>query len=189
MFVYFFHRSDQVDKGIYSLVVRATDAGNPPLYSDVKVTVTVGSTGNQKPIFGEENYQVTIKENTPQGTSILNVNANDPDGPDTLIRYAFDAGAKDNFVINEITGEIKVSQDAILDIQENGDRYEIQLQAIDRGTQGHFAQTAQTTVTIFIEDVNDKKPKFERETYTMYVSESTGLGKNNDFLMYTQTSI
>ena len=70
-------RSDQVDKGIYSLVVRATDAGNPPLYSDVKVTVTVGSTGNQKPIFGEENYQVTIKENTPQGTSILNVNANE----------------------------------------------------------------------------------------------------------------
>ena len=52
MFVYFFHRSDQVDKGIYSLVVRATDAGNPPLYSDVKVTVTVGSTGNQKPISG-----------------------------------------------------------------------------------------------------------------------------------------
>ena len=51
---------------------------------------------------------------------------------------------------------------------------------IDRGTQGHFAQTAQTTVTIFIEDVNDKKPKFERETYTMYVSESTGLG--NDYL-------
>ena len=49
------------------MVVRATDAGNPPLYSDVKVTVTVGSTGNQKPIFGEENYQITIKENTPQG--------------------------------------------------------------------------------------------------------------------------
>merc|ERR1712223_2021754 len=98
----------------------------------------------------------------------------------------FDAGAKDNFVINEITGEIKVSQDAILDIQENGDRYEIQLQAIDRGTQGHFAQTAQTTVTIFIEDVNDKKPKFERETYTMYVSESTGLGNNNsdDFYVF-----
>ena len=67
----FFDRSDQVDKGIYSLVVRATDAGNPPLYSDVKVTVTVGSTGNQKPIFGEENYQITIKENTPQGIRII----------------------------------------------------------------------------------------------------------------------
>ena len=53
-------------------------------------------------------------------------------------------------MINEITGEIKVSQDAILDIQENGDIYEIQLQAIDRGTQGHFAQTAQTTGQLFV---------------------------------------
>ena len=50
-------RSDQVEKGLYSLVVRATDAGTPPLHSDVKVTVTAGSTGNQKPVFGQQNYQ------------------------------------------------------------------------------------------------------------------------------------
>ena len=94
-------RSDQVENGIYSLVVRATDAGTPPLHSDVKVTVTVGSTGNIKPVFDEESYQITVLENTEPGSFVTKVSAKDPDGPDNQIRYAFDAGAKDNFIIDE----------------------------------------------------------------------------------------
>ena len=145
------------------------------MHSDVKVTVTVGSTGNIKPVFGEEAYQITVLENTEPGSFVTKVSAKDPDGPDNQIRYAFDAGAKDNFVIDEFTGDIRVSKDAVLDIQENGDLYEIQLQAIDSGKP--FGQTAQTTVTIFIEDVNDKPPKFDQEAYTIYVLESTGKGQ------------
>lgn len=32
-------------------------------------------------------------------------------------------------------------------------------------------------VTINVEDVNDKSPKFEKETYTLYVSESVPVGE------------
>ena len=41
--------------------MRATDAGTPPLHSDVKVTVTAGSTGNQKPVFGQDQYSAKGK--------------------------------------------------------------------------------------------------------------------------------
>jgi hypothetical protein len=38
-----------------------------------------------------------------------------------------DAGAKDNFIINETTGLITVAQDSSLDIQQNGDNYQIKV--------------------------------------------------------------
>ena len=42
-------------------------------------------------------------------------------------RFWLDAGAKDNFVINETTGLITVAQDSVLDIQQNGDTYQIKV--------------------------------------------------------------
>jgi hypothetical protein len=36
-----------------------------------------------------------------------------------------DAGAKDNFVIDETSGLISVAPDSVLDIQQNGDTYQI----------------------------------------------------------------
>ncbi len=168
-------RSDQVEGGIYSLVVRATDAGTPPLHSDVKVTVIVGSNANQKPIFSEKFYEATIMETVALGSSVLRVQARDPDGPDNLIRYQLDSGAKDNFVIDRASGAIRVASDAVLDIQENGDLYNIKVQAVDSGKP--FGQTAETTVTVSIKDVNNKKPKFEKEAYTMYVLESISVGE------------
>ncbi len=168
-------RSDQVQGGIYSLVVRATDAGSPPLHSDVKVTVTVGSNGNQKPKFVQDAYQVTVREDTSRGSFVLKVSAEDPDGPDDLIRYSLDIGAKDNFVINKRTGAISVSRDAVLDIQENGEIYLITVQALDSGKP--FGQTGTTTVQVIVQDVNDKTPKFEKDAYTMYVLESISVGE------------
>ena len=40
-----------------------------------------------------------------------------------------------------------------------------------------FPRTGDTTVTINVEDVNDKRPRFEKETNTMYVSESLPVGE------------
>ena len=168
-------RSDQVENGLYSLVVRVTDAGTPPLHTDVKVTVTVGSIGNQKPVFGQQEYQTNVQEDAKPGSFVLKVSADDPDGPNDLLKYYLDIGAKDNFVIDERSGDIRVSRDAVLDIQDNGDIYEIQVQAVDSGKP--FGRTAEATILIQINDVNDKPPKFEKEDYTMYVSESAPVGQ------------
>ena len=70
-----------------------------------------------------------MKENTDPGTFVLQVSATDPDGPDNLIKYSLDIGAKDNFVIDERSGIVTVSKDAVLDIQENGELYTIQVRS------------------------------------------------------------
>lgn len=139
------------------------------------MTVVVGSTSNQRPIFYKKSYEATVLEDTKPGSTVIKVQARDPDGPDNLLRYALDSGAKDNFVIDTRTGEIRVALDATLDIQENGDLYEIQVQAVDSGKP--FGQTAEAKVSVFIQDVNDKPPKFEKKAYTMYVLESVSIGE------------
>ncbi len=55
-----------------------------------------------------------------------------------------DAGAKDNFIINETTGLITVAQDSSLDIQQNGDNYQIKVRL--GGTQKY----AQDLLTIIL---------------------------------------
>ena len=40
-------------------------------------------------------------------------------------RYSIYSGSKDNFVINAVTGEVSVAEEANLDIEANGDLYEV----------------------------------------------------------------
>ena len=43
----------------------------------------------------------------------------------SYFRYSIYSGSKDNFVINAVTGEVSVAEEANLDIEANGDLYEV----------------------------------------------------------------
>ncbi|XP_076753802.1 cadherin 74A [Xylocopa sonorina] len=177
-------RSDDTERGIYELVIRATDAGTPPLYSEAKLSVRVGVPGNQKPIFrgnyksnlpGPSTYRARLLENASPGTEVIRVVANDPDGRDSLLQYHIASGAKDNFVIDSSSGVITVSPDARLDLETGGEKYEVIVYAIDSGTP--VRETATTTVTVNMVDVNNKPPVFNESTYLVYVSERAAIGE------------
>ncbi|XP_058795727.1 cadherin EGF LAG seven-pass G-type receptor 3 [Phymastichus coffea] len=177
-------RSGDTERGVYELTTRATDYGSPPRYSEAKVYIRVGVPGNQKPIFrgnfkstlpGPSAYRARILENAASGTEVIRVMANDPDGRDNLLQYQIRSGAKDNFVINPNSGIITVSPDARLDLEKGGDKYEVVIYAIDSGTP--IKETATTTVTVTIVDVNNKSPVFPNSTYTVYVSERASIGE------------
>lgn len=92
-------------RGQYELTVRATDAGRPPLHSESHVTVRVGVPGNQRPVFRNlaglnSNYNAAVRENVPPQTEVVQVQASDPDGQDSLITYSMAGGANDNFNID-----------------------------------------------------------------------------------------
>ena len=82
-------------------------------------------------------------------------------------RFSIYSGSKDNFVLDSTTGVLSVSEDAVLDINENGEVYEIDLHVTDQGEP--FKQTGTAKLTIKVEDVNNKPPKFMKESYTEYV--------------------
>ncbi|XP_034950821.1 cadherin EGF LAG seven-pass G-type receptor 1 isoform X2 [Chelonus insularis] len=175
-------KSGDTERGLYELEIRATDHGYPPLYSEIKVFIRVGVPGNQRPIFrgnykggspGPNNYRARLLENASSGTEVIKVMANDPDGRDSLIQYYIASGAKDNFVIDSVSGIITVSPDARLDLETGGEQYNVVVYAVDSGTP--VRETATTTVTVSILDVNNKPPKFNNLTYLVYVSERAAL--------------
>ncbi|XP_075970125.1 cadherin 74A [Anticarsia gemmatalis] len=187
-------------RGQYELVVRATDYGIPPLHNETRVYIRVGVPGNQRPTFkgnyhhykytisqhspettddftfdlNPMNYKASLREDAKPGQNVTMVKANDPDGLDDLLTYHIVSGSRDNFVINEKTGLITVSNDANLDRDMNPDRYEILVSAVDSGMP--IPETATTTVFVTIQDVNDKPPKFNMTESTTYISEKTKIG-------------
>lgn len=177
-------KSGDTEGGIYELIVRATDHGHPPAYTEIPVIIRVGVPGNQKPIFrgsykadssGPSFYKAKVPENAEPGTEITRVMANDPDGSDSLLQYQIASGAKDNFVIDSSTGVISVSPDAQLDLESSGNEYKIIVHAVDSGLP--IRETATTTVVVTIVDVNNKPPEFKNSTYIAYVSEKAAIGK------------
>ncbi|XP_076643103.1 cadherin 74A [Halictus rubicundus] len=177
-------RSGDTERGIYELAIRATDAGRPALFTEAELLVRVGVPGNQKPIFrgnyksnlpGPNSYRARLLENASTGTEVIRVVANDPDGRDNLLQYHIASGAKDNFVINSSSGVITVSPDARLDLETGGEKYEVIVYAVDSGTP--VRETATTTVTVNMVDVNNKPPTFNESTYLVYVSERAGIGE------------
>ncbi|KAL6429278.1 hypothetical protein ACFW04_008175 [Cataglyphis niger] len=176
-------RSGDTERGIYELIIQATDVGAPPLHSEAKLFVRVGVPGNQKPIFrgnyksnlpGPSTYRARLLENASPGTEVIRVVANDPDGRDNLLQYYIASGSKDNFVIDSSSGIITVSPDARLDLEAGGEKYEVIVYAVDSGTP--VKETATTTVTVNIIDVNNKPPTFNESTYLVYVSERASIG-------------
>ncbi|KAK8401064.1 hypothetical protein O3P69_002684 [Scylla paramamosain] len=158
----------------YTLTVRATDAGEPPRYSDVRIFITVGRDTNRPPRFRQRTYKTELPEDVQPGTLLLQVSATDPDGPDDGITFLLTAGARDNFIINSTTGEIKVAQGASLD-RDISPQFDVVVAAVDSGAQTR--QTSTTTLTVSLQDVNNKPPKFSQDSYVQYVSERLPAGE------------
>lgn len=68
--------------------VIAYDSGVPQLTATAKVTVTVINVNDQDPRFEREQYNASIKENSPPGTRVIVVKATDDDeGPFGDVSY------------------------------------------------------------------------------------------------------
>lgn len=168
--------SSHTSRGQYEVVVRAADAGTPPLYADANVSIRVGVPGNQRPVFRNVTYAAAIPENARRGSEILRVRATDPDGPDRLVEYSMVDG-DDNFRVDRTTGAVSVSERAVLDLDVTGkSHYRLVVAATDGGQP--VRETAHADVLVNVTDVNDKPPKFDAGvTYIAHVPETARVGQ------------
>ncbi|XP_055941511.1 cadherin-23-like [Argiope bruennichi] len=168
------HSETPAGIGLLNIIIRATDHGEPPLSSTAKLVLKVKKENDGAPEFSNLPYRVSVKENAKGGTSVLRIVATDPDGPDSDISYFIHNGAKDNFVLDQKSGLIAVASGADLDRDVYGLDYSIIVHAVDAGNP--VQQTATATVSISVEDVNNKPPKFSEDSYVKYISESANIG-------------
>lgn len=64
----------------------------------------------------QSEYEATVKENSPKGTFVVKVKAVDGDLDEFgRIKYDFKGDYVNDFIIDEVTGDIKVANSATLD--------------------------------------------------------------------------
>ncbi|XP_034086588.1 protocadherin beta-14-like [Gymnodraco acuticeps] len=158
-----------------SLMLTALDGGKPPKSGTMNILVNVLDVNDNAPVFSKDLNSVMLEENTPIGTTILQVNATDLDeGLNGEIVYSFSNSVNRKFFklfeINQSTGEIIVKG---LINYEDKDRYEIEVQATDKGP---APLATQKSVVIKIVDVNDNAPEIEVTSFSNSIPEDSRPG-------------
>ena len=162
---------DREEQEVYKLRVIATDRGNPPLSSSVKLTITVDDENDNDPKFEKEPYSVRIPENIATGKSILTVRANDIDKSDNgKVSYRITEGDESDFEIDYL-GIIKTKVSFDFEKKKN---FKLVVEAFDYGTP---ERKTKVDVFINISDINDNAPSIESPMKIDPINESTSVGK------------
>ncbi|XP_053179330.1 protocadherin gamma-C5-like isoform X2 [Scomber japonicus] len=150
----------------YTVVIKATDAGSPPLSSQTTFVVKIADVNDNAPIFSQPSYSVDIPENNAPSTPITTVLATDPDlGDNARITYSILPGMVQGspissyVYINPESGHIYSMRS--LD-HEQLNAFRIEVQARDAGVP---VLTTNITVHVFVVDTNDNAPVIVHPAY------------------------
>ncbi|XP_074505027.1 protocadherin alpha-8-like [Sebastes fasciatus] len=166
---------DREAAGIKSLVLTALDGGKPPKSGTMTIVVNVLDVNDNTPNFSQDVYSVTLSENAPVGTTVIQVNATDLDeGQNGEVYYSFGSSVSNKlftiFDINPSTGDITVK--GLIDYEQK-DKYEIEIEASDKGL---VPLTTEKSVIIKIIDVNDNAPEIEVTSFSSSIPEDSRPG-------------
>ncbi|XP_070819428.1 protocadherin alpha-3-like [Chaetodon trifascialis] len=166
---------DRETAGKHKLRLTAADGGKPAKSGAIEIIVDVLDVNDNSPVFTQELYSATLKENVPVGTVVIQVNATDLDqGANSEVIYSFgkevDSKLMDVFSIDANTGEIKVIGQIDFEKSKN---YEIDIQASDKGP---VPLTTDKSVTITVIDVNDNAPEIEVTSFSSSIKEDSKIG-------------
>ncbi|XP_072251874.1 protocadherin alpha-7-like isoform X19 [Leuresthes tenuis] len=163
---------DRESAKTHKLLLTAFDGGKPPRSGNMTIIVNVSDVNDNPPVFNQESYTAQVRENSPVGTTVIQVNATDLDeGSNGEVVYSFgndvDARVRARFDLNPDTGFITVA--GYIDFEESG-RYEIDIQASDRGA---AILKTDKVVIINVIDVNDNAPEIEVTSFSRALPEDS----------------
>ncbi|XP_056372742.1 protocadherin gamma-B1-like isoform X10 [Hyla sarda] len=146
---------DRETQDKYQLILTASDGGNPVQTGTAIINIIINDINDNSPVFTQDVYKVSVRENIPVNSTILQVSASDEDeGVNAQITYSFRSMANNIlpvFIINSDTGAISIKD--YLDYEVNK-YYDMFVQAKDGG-----GLAAHAKVLIEIIDENDNAPE------------------------------
>uniref|UniRef100_A0A8D2NY64 Cadherin domain-containing protein n=1 Tax=Zosterops lateralis melanops TaxID=1220523 RepID=A0A8D2NY64_ZOSLA len=157
------------EKNRYDLEILAVDRGmklygNNGVSSTAKLYVHIErinehDANDHTPEFQQLSYSSFVNESVPVGSSVLAVSAVDEDrGENGYITYSIASLNSLPFTINQFTGVISTSEE--LDFESSPESYRFIVRASDWGSP--YRHESEVNVTIYIGNVNDNKPLFEK---------------------------
>lgn len=155
----------------YELNVTVSDLGTPARSAWKLITINVLDINDWAPQFDRHVYEAMISESVINGTAIIRVSAMDKDlGKNSAITYSFVTETED-FAVGETTGEIVVKRQ--LD-RERQEKYELHVRAVDGSETNPLSSEALVVITLI--DINDNKPQFYMDLYSVKVREDMPVG-------------
>ncbi|XP_025153787.1 neural-cadherin isoform X1 [Harpegnathos saltator] len=146
----------------YEFIVTAKDKGEPSKTGTATVRIYTKNKNDEEPKFSQQVYTPNVDENAGPNTLVTTVVASDKDGDNVRFRFVGGNTTSGQFVIEEITGVIRLHGK---EISLDRDKYELNVTALDDGAccpNGDTTiHTSTAVVVVFITDVNDNKPVFK----------------------------
>uniref|UniRef100_A0A2I3SRM1 FAT atypical cadherin 1 n=1 Tax=Pan troglodytes TaxID=9598 RepID=A0A2I3SRM1_PANTR len=123
----------------------------PQLFSTVVVKVSLEDVNDNPPTFIPPNYRVKVREDLPEGTVIMWLEAHDPDlGQSGQVRYSLLDHGEGNFDVDKLSGAVRIVQP--LDFEKK-QVYNLTVRAKDKGKPVSLSSTCYVEVEVV--DVNE----------------------------------
>ena len=165
---------ERVDR--HDVTITCVDGGTPALTSNAVVRVRVRDANDNAPTFSRELYEFRIDENCAVGTPVGVVLATDDDaGANGEVEYRLEvssgAAAERLMLIGAYTGQIFTRAEVDREALSATDELPVEFDVVarDRGTE---TRSSVAHVRVFVDDVDDEPPRFERTRYDFEVAEN-----------------
>ena len=157
----------------FSLFVNVSDRGSPLLSNTTVINVTVQD-DRSPPHLNQTFYNASMYEDSPPGSKVVSVFATDPNGDAILynVSSAF-TNVASVFRVDASTGIITTVVELDREMQDTY-QFEITASKYSPLTGQKYADNA--TIRVRILDVNDVRPRFQQNVYTLELDEETSPG-------------
>ncbi|KAJ8396031.1 hypothetical protein AAFF_G00025630 [Aldrovandia affinis] len=154
---------DRETRSEYDLGVEASDGAVDPRHTAVTLSVQVLDIDDNSPVFAQASYAVSLPENSPEGTVILQLSAKDADLDSNITYRISTEEARQLFSVHPVTGQLSVLETLDFEnLSASGATYTFVVEALGAG--GNMPP-GMATVTVKITDMNDYSPVFSKALY------------------------
>jgi len=161
---------DRESRASYDIEIVCRDRGPEPRERVERVKVLVTDVNDNDPHFRYPSYRTELIENNYVGAVVLRVNASDADeGDNAAVRYSLRSTS--GFEVDEDSGVIKATESFDREVAAG---YRFFVVASDRGKP--MSRSSSAEVVVDVVDVNDERPRFEHDTYSLNVDENSPAG-------------
>ncbi|XP_074772138.1 protocadherin gamma-B5-like isoform X5 [Athene noctua] len=154
------------------LVLTALDGGDPPRSGTAQLCINVTDANDNAPVFAQDRYRASLREDAPPGSTVLHVSASDADaGSNARITYGFGktpAKVLQKFVVDAESGTVTLQE--ALDFEDTRG-YTLLVEARDGG-----GLVAHCEVEVEVLDVNDNAPEITLLSVSSPVPEDAPVG-------------
>ncbi|XP_062134609.1 LOW QUALITY PROTEIN: fat-like cadherin-related tumor suppressor homolog [Drosophila sulfurigaster albostrigata] len=173
--LYVVNELDYEQNQTHEILVRATDSLSG-IFADVLLSITVIDVNDCYPEIEKDNYNITLPENIPFGSQVLQINATDKDsGANGKLSYFIESingrNDSDTFYIDVADGILYLKTPLDYELEKS---HHVVVHVKDHGSP---SLTSKCNVFITVKDLNDNSPKFIEPSFNTKLSVAATRGQ------------